>query len=100
MEVLREGKLELSVAFEDFAVVAGERLAHTLEMKMPGREIDLRVRYRDVELNTDIADDAFVIPCPEGTRVDTLLCYDELPQKHRKRGPVKWSQTPDESNGK
>ncbi len=101
MEVLREGALEVSIAFDDLRVVAGERLPHTIDMKMPSRDLDLRVRYREVDLNTDIADDAFVIPCPQGTRTQTLLCYEQLPDTQRVRPRVKWARPKqDGSHGK
>ena len=100
MELSRDGNLEILVAFDDFEVVAGERLPHTIDMKMPDRDIDVRVRYREVDLNIDIGDDAFVVPCPEGTRVESLLCYDELPNNDRQRAPVKWAPETDESDGK
>jgi outer membrane lipoprotein-sorting protein len=100
MEVLRSGTLEFSIAFEDIAMVDGEPLPHTIEMKMPGEELDLRVRFREVGLNTDIADDAFKIPCPEGVNTQTLLCYDQLPDAQGRSGRVKWAKPPkDDSDG-
>jgi len=94
-EVLRDGKLQVNLVFDDVAVVAGERLPHTIDMKMPSRNSDLRVRYRDVELNTEISDDAFAVPCPAGTRVETLLCYDERSATQDSPEPVELAPTTD-----
>jgi outer membrane lipoprotein-sorting protein len=91
-EILRAGVLEISIAFEDVKTVGGSRLPHTISMKMPERELDLRVRYREVDLNTKIDDEAFQIPCPDGTSTQTLLCYHQLPDPQSRRGRIKWSK--------
>jgi len=95
-EVLRADKVQLSLTFDDFKLVGGERLPHKIDMKMPERHVDLRVTYRDVELNTVIDDDAFVIPCPDSTRTQTLLCYDELPATDDTAEPVELAPVTDE----
>ena len=91
MEVYRGDVLELSLAFSDIKVVSNEALAHTLDMKMPGRDVDLRVRLRDLELNTAPSDEAFEIPCPEGTSSERLLCYDEVPGAKPAPDTTRWA---------
>jgi len=89
IEILRSDVSEISIEFSDVTVVAGERLPHTISMKMPAEEIDLRVRYREVDLNTTLSDEAFQIPCPEGMVIQTLRCDDELPDTEGTGGGLK-----------
>ena len=84
MEVHRGEALELSLAFSDIKRVADVELAHRIDMRMPAKSIDLRVSFREVELNTDLGSTPFEIPCPEGTRQERLLCYDEEPNGQSK----------------
>lgn len=90
IEVIRQGTLELSMAFKDHKMVATELLAHTLDMKMPGREVDLRVRLREVELNTSLEESAFKIPCPEGSSAKPLMCNREGVGDDQQQPPLKW----------
>ncbi|MGM0579024.1 MAG: DUF4292 domain-containing protein [Myxococcota bacterium] len=90
--VLRKGgEKRMELAFEDFAEVDGHVLPRTLRFRMKRGDVDLKLVYRDVDLNRDLEDDAFSIPCPDGTRVEELRCWDEAPGA----APVK---TPTESD--
>ncbi len=76
--VIRQGTLiVVDIAFEDFADVEGQRLPHVISIKMSRNDVDLKIKYREVDLNTDIADDAFTIPCPTAASEETLPCEDE-----------------------
>jgi outer membrane lipoprotein-sorting protein len=100
MEVARAGAVEISIAFEDITVVAGERLPHTIVMKMPAEEVDLRVRYREVDLNTTLGAGPFQIPCPDGVQNQTLRCDDELPDTEGLRDVTPTEPGKDEADGK
>ena len=99
-EVLRAGVVQISLAFDEFKPVGAERLPHRIDMKVPERNVDLRVTYRDVELNTDVDDGAFAIPCPDGTHTQTLLCYDEQPATDDTPEPVELAPITDDTHGK
>ncbi len=76
-ELRRHGKLELELVYKDYAKVSEHSLPHTLELVMTKGDVDLKIRYREVDLNTDIDDEAFAIPCPAGTTEQTLPCEGE-----------------------
>lgn len=76
-ELRRHGTLELNLVYKDYATVAGHSLPHTLELDMTQGDVDLKIKYREVDVNTDVSDDAFAIPCPAGTTEQTLPCDGE-----------------------
>lgn len=76
--IIRQGTLVVvDIAFEEFKDVGGHRLPHELSIKMSRNDVDLKIKYREVDLNEEIADDAFTIPCPAGTTEETLPCEDD-----------------------
>lgn len=78
-ELRRAGELELRLTFSDFAPAGEHELPRTLQFEMPRGGVDLKIKYRDVDVNTEIADDAFSIPCPAGTVEHPLACHDDPP---------------------
>ena len=79
--LVREGARRLfDIQWDDVRTVDGRRLPHTIHLKMDRGDVDLKLKYRDVTLNGDVADDAFKMVCPEGTRVQTLSCERLSPQ--------------------
>jgi len=72
--VSRGGARVVEVDFEDVRIVSGQRLPHVLRVRMTEGDVDLRIVYREVDVNVDLSDDAFQLPCPEGMTEATLPC--------------------------
>lgn len=75
------GREVLSLEFADVRTVAGVPFPHRVHFRRKDGNVDMRITYRDIELNGAVSDDAFAIPCPEGTRIEELQCYDERPRE-------------------
>jgi outer membrane lipoprotein-sorting protein len=72
-----DGEEHIRTTFEDFHVHGDVRIPHVLTAKLASGDVDLRIVYRDVEVNGQVSDDAFVIPCPKGMAQKRLLCPRE-----------------------
>ena len=74
--VVRDGAREptLEVVFDDVAEISGHLLPQTLHLRARRDDVDLKLSYRDTELNQALGDDAFSLPCPEGTSLEVLPC--------------------------
>ncbi len=63
--------------FEDFTAHGDVRIPHTLKAKIRNGEVDLRIVYRDVEVNGEVRDETFAIPCPVALPEERLWCAGE-----------------------
>jgi outer membrane lipoprotein-sorting protein len=72
-----DGEEHIRTTFEDFHAHGDVRIPHVLTAKLASGSVDLRIVYRDVEVNGEVSDDAFVIPCPKGMAQERLLCPGE-----------------------
>ncbi|MCB9730211.1 MAG: DUF4292 domain-containing protein [Deltaproteobacteria bacterium] len=77
VELWRGDEREVSVAYDDRHLHGGIDLPHEIRVEAARDAIDLKVRYREVELNGTLDDDAFAIPCPEGTRAVEAPCVGD-----------------------
>lgn len=73
-DLIRGGKTVLTLTFDDFEQSGGHWLPRELHFEMDEPEVDLKIKYREVDLNVDLEDDAFAIQCPEGTTTRQALC--------------------------
>ncbi|MCA9516255.1 MAG: DUF4292 domain-containing protein [Myxococcales bacterium] len=76
-QLVKDGKVQVDLAYDDFGDEGGFRLPHRLDVKMKKGDVDLRLVYRDVDVNLELDAGAFRIPCPEGIRVEELPCPEE-----------------------
>lgn len=76
-QLVRDGKVQVDLAYDDFSDEGGFRLPHRLDVKMARGDVDLRLVYREVDVNLDLDAGAFRIACPEGVRVEELPCPGE-----------------------
>lgn len=77
-ELWQHDKRQVRVAYSDYQTHGALSLAHDIHVEASKGAIDLKVRYREVELNTPIDDGAFTIPCPDGTRAVEVPCAQSL----------------------
>lgn len=73
-DLTRDGKRVFDVVFDDPKTVAGVRMPGAMHATMSRGDVDLRVVYREVDLNLALEDDAFALACPEGLTVEHLPC--------------------------
>lgn len=73
-EIWEGGKRQVRIGYSEFKQHGELSLAHEIHVEAARNAIDLKVRYREVELNGTIGDDAFAIACPEGTREVEVPC--------------------------
>jgi outer membrane lipoprotein-sorting protein len=78
------------VTWDDPQQVSGRSFPHRIRMSVEKAGLDVQLRYRDVELNAELGEDAFRTPCPPGTEIYEAPCpYDGLerePQPERDSG--------------
>lgn len=65
------------LGFEDFTAHGDARIPHVLKAKIRDGKVDLRIVYRDVEVNGTVRDEAFAIPCPAALTEERLWCAGE-----------------------
>ncbi len=73
-ELWEGGKRQVRISYSEFQRHGELSLAHEIHVEAARNKVDLKVRYRDVELNGTLDDDAFTVPCPEGTRQVEVPC--------------------------
>ncbi len=73
-ELFRGKDRTFSIDFSDVRSVDGHRIAHRVEIKIARGNTDLRLDFRTVDVNLELADSAFSIPCPDGTTIEELSC--------------------------
>jgi outer membrane lipoprotein-sorting protein len=79
----RGGERVFDLAFDDVAPLGGRLLPRVLELKLAHRKVDMKLEYREAELDpADLDPATFDMACPEGTTPETLPCPDEVPQRH------------------
>jgi outer membrane lipoprotein-sorting protein len=67
-------KRQVRIGYSEFQRHGELSLAHEIHVEAARNNVDLKIRYRDVELNGSIDDDAFAIACPDGTRQVEVPC--------------------------
>ena len=65
------------LSFEDFTAHGDARIPHTLNAKIRDGKVDLRIVYRDAEVNGTVRDETFAIPCPAALEQERLWCAGE-----------------------
>jgi outer membrane lipoprotein-sorting protein len=76
------------LGFEDFTSHGDARIPHTIKAKIRNGEVDLRIVYRDVEVNGAVRDGTFVIPCPAALTEERLWCAGEDERPEAPPAPV------------
>lgn len=66
------GKLLYSLQFEDHEFSDGVRLPRRLRFEMPSREVEVELRWKDVEVNARIPPEAYTQEPPRGVRQERL----------------------------
>ena len=74
-----DGAERFVLEFEDIQAHGDARIPHTLRAKVRGGKVDLRIVYRDVDVNGKVRDDTFEIPCPPALQQERLWCARERP---------------------
>ena len=64
------GRLYYDLVYEDFD--SATRLPRKINFEMPGQDIKLRLRLRELEVNPSLADDLFVLTPPSGVPIEQL----------------------------
>ncbi len=72
-----DGVERFVLGFEDFQAHGETRIPHTLSAKIRNGKVDLRIVYRDVEVNGSVSDQTFQIPCPAALTEERLWCAGE-----------------------
>ncbi len=73
-DLTRDGKREYELVIDEPQTVAGVRMPGALHATMTRGDVDLRIVYREVDLNLTLEDDAFQLACPQGMQVQRLPC--------------------------
>ena len=68
------GKTLYKLAHEDFAAVGGERFPGKTHVEEPPRSVDLRIRYKERELDPKVPDGVFTLQPPSGLPVREVNC--------------------------
>ena len=72
-----DGVTRFDLRFDDFHAHGDARIPHQLEAKIPTDNVDLRIVYRDIDVNTEVDPSAFSIPCPKAMTRERLFCAGE-----------------------
>ena len=73
--VWRADKLLFRVSWESWKRRDGVALPREIRFRMPSGDVDLSIRYRDLEVNpSDVTDETFRFECPKGTERWWLDC--------------------------
>jgi len=76
-EIWRGEALVLRIRYEQPREVGGVLLAHRLRVEMTQGKTDLKLDYREVELNpSSLNESAFQLPCPAGMTLRDLGCSE------------------------
>lgn len=75
MQMKSGDKTEVDVRYSDWRTVKGHALPGRIDVKMARGNVDLRVDFRDIDLESPIEDKAFVFECPTGTVMEEQPCY-------------------------
>ncbi len=67
-ELYRSGRLAYRARYEAVERVAEYLIAKTMTIESPGRHTSVTLTYSDVDINTPLPDDAFVLHAGEGVR--------------------------------
>lgn len=73
----RAGELVFDLRFDEVKRVGEHLLPHEIQLKMKRGDVDLKIEYREVELNSSELQpdsEAFRIQCPAGTNIRVLAC--------------------------
>ena len=65
------------VTWDDPQQVSGRNFPHRVRMSVDKAGLDVQLRYRDVELNAELGEDAFRVPCPAGTQIMEAPCPND-----------------------
>lgn len=78
-QLLEGGRRKVDVRYSEFRRVAGELVPGRLDVLLERDETDLRLEYREIDLATVPADEAFTFTCPAGTTLEELPCSQGTP---------------------
>lgn len=74
VELRRDDELSYALEYDDVDAVGGFLIPRTLRLKMDHRRIDMKLVYRDVEIDYPLKPSTFSIACPTGVTVEKLPC--------------------------
>jgi len=78
-QLIRGDRVTVDLTYGDWREIDGHRLPQRVDVRMDRDNVDLRMVYREIDVNLELADSAFAIPCPEGMEVEVLPCFDDPP---------------------
>ena len=95
-----KGEVVLDLKFSDEKRVGGLLVAHEINLRVPKTKAkQVRIQYREVDLNEPLDDDAFQLTCPKGASPRFLPCpADEVAPKSAAPEPVA-PPAPDANDG-
>jgi len=75
MQVVDGKKVAADVRYSEWKTVAGSLMPGRIDVKMARGNFDLRIDFRDIDLESAVDDAAFTFECPSGTTMEEQPCY-------------------------
>lgn len=72
--LLEGGRAKVDVRYSEFKRVGGRLVPGRLDIALARDATDLRLEYRDLDLDAELSADAFQFACPQGTTMEELPC--------------------------
>lgn len=72
--LLEGGRSKVDVRYSEFKRTGGQLVPGRLDIALARDATDLRLEYRDVDLDAVLSAEAFEFSCPEGTALEELPC--------------------------
>lgn len=78
-QLLEAGRVTVDLRYDDWAAAGAYRMPRRLDVTMKRGDVDLRLVYREIDLDLDLDRSAFTLPCPAKSEVLTLPCDGAAP---------------------
>jgi len=75
MQVLDGKTVAADVQYSEWKTIKDQLLPGRIDVKMARNHVDLRIDYRDIDLDSPVEDSAFTLDCPAGTTLEEQPCY-------------------------
>lgn len=72
--LIEGGKTRVDVRYSEFTRRGDHLMPMRLDVAMERESTDLRLDFRDIDLSPDLGEGAFSFNCPDGARLEELMC--------------------------